>query len=48
MSMFTISRSRNAKENPNKVALKGNVKKTSLGCGAFFVFLEYMFCILNC
>ena len=35
MSTFIINRSRNAKENPNKVTLKGKVKKTSLSCGAF-------------
>ena len=49
MSTFIINRSRNAKENLNKVALKGKVKKTSFGCEVFFfVFLEYMFCVLNC
>ena len=48
MSTFIINRSRNAKENLNKVALKGKVKKTSFGCEVFFVFLEYMFCIPKC
>lgn len=36
MSTFIINRSRNAKENLNKVALKGKVKKTSFGCEVFF------------